>query len=738
MRLRRWRVEVSIGLVLLTLGVYANSLSNPFMFDDRSIIVRDPRIQQGDWLGLLSGRYWNLPSATRHYRPLVSLSYGINWGLSPHPWGFRVLNVLLHAGASTLLFLFALELFGSVWGAAAAGMFFALHPVHTETLNAIVGRADLLVALGLLCAAWIYWRDSAPGASRGLGRPVKAAAVFAAALLCKENAVTLVGVVVLLDWWRQRQGEATGAGWWWRRVLRAYLPMILILAAYLATREVLLDSAPVGKPAELQQIDNPIATPTLGLADGDSALMARWATPLVTFGRAAGLMVWPADLCCDYSYAAIDTVKRFTDQRLPAAFGWIVLVVAGSVISLRRHGKIAFALAFSLITYSIVSNVPLVIGTVFGERLLYLPSVGVCLCAGIMVAGSVGLLRQAGMSRRVVGSCILAALVLDAGWLAHRTVDRNRDWRSDRDLWVAAEQVNPRSCRVLNMRAERAFNDGEDASALDYAHRSMNVSPSYWNARRTAALAYRRQGRLDKAYTYFHRALDLGAGADDATVLGMVDLLGLRGEGESAVRLIESALGERPDWRTGRYRYAALLAEVDRQGEALDILQKLILQHPGWAMPRFKLAELLAKQGAVDDAVAHMEAILKVEPGHRAARIQAAAYLKQMGRYAKAIAYLRILAQEDPDVAALNNLAWWLIIAEPVELRNANEALVYSRLARSMAPGNSAVIDTHVEVLQALGRHEQAAKELRSALGAIAADDPLLPSLLERLKELER
>lgn len=147
-RLRRWRVGVSIGLVVLSAGVYANSLANPFMYDDRSIIVEDARVQQGDWLALLTGRYWHLPSATRHYRPLIGLSYAINHALSPEPWGYRAANLILHAGTSVVLFLFALELFGSLYVAAAAGTFFAIHPVHTEALNAIVGRADLVVALG--------------------------------------------------------------------------------------------------------------------------------------------------------------------------------------------------------------------------------------------------------------------------------------------------------------------------------------------------------------------------------------------------------------------------------------------------------------------------------------------------------------------------------------------------------------------------------------------------------------
>ncbi len=737
-RLRRRRVGVSIGLAVLSASIYANSLANPFMYDDRSIIVEDARVQQGDWLALLTGRYWHLPSATRHYRPLIGLSYAINHALSPEPWGYRAANLILHAGTSVVLFLFALELFGSLYVAAAAGTFFAIHPVHTEALNAIVGRADLVVALGVLCAAWIYWRDSAPTATDGLRRPVAAATAFAVALLCKENAVTLLGVIVLLDWWRHKRGEAAPAPWLRRRALRAYLPMIVIVVAYLSAREVLLDSAQVAKPPGLRQIDNPILEPGLDLTEGDSARLARWATPLVTFGLASKLMLCPTGLCCDYSYAAIDTVKQLADTRLLGALAWMGLVGGGGVWSFSRRGRIAFALAFSLITYSIVSNLPVVIGTVFGERLLYLPSVGVCLCAGLAVGSCVDFLQHPVAVRRAVGFGGLAVFVAGAGWFTYLTVDRNRDWRSERDLWLAAERVNPRSCRVLNNRGEQCLIEGHTERALEYALRSIEVSPAYWGAQRTAALAYRRRGELDKAYDYFHKALDLGAAADESTVLGMVDLLAQRGETESAIRLIEAVPSKSPGWRMTRHQHAVLLVQAGRQEEARAILEALVRKHPLWVTPRFTFAKLLAESGAANEAVAHLEAVLQVQPGHRPARIKAAEYLRQAGRYEEAIIHLRTAVKEEPDTALLNNLAWWLITAEPKSLRNADEALVYSGQAAAGAPANSAVIDTHVAVLLAAGRPGEAADQLRSALEVIPTDDPLRPSFIRRLKELER
>jgi len=733
----RWGVGVPLGLVALCLAAYANSITNPFVYDDGPIILEDPRVQQGDWPALLTGNYWPSPSSARHYRPLVKISYAVNHAIAPQAWAFRLPNIALHAATTVALFFLAMELFGSRWVALIAGVCFALHPVHTEPVNAIVGRADLIVAFGVLSAGLLLWRDSAPDATRRLGRPIIAAVLFAVSLLCKENAVTLLGVVVLLDWWRWRRGEAAGRRWLFQRAMRAYVPLIVILIVYLGAREALVPQPDQAVPAARKQVDNAIAAPSMDLEENGSALLARWATPVVTFGLAAKLLVWPAQLCCDYSYKAIETVKRISDARLGAAIVWMVVVIAAVIVSLRRRGGVALSIGLTLVTYSIVSNLPIVIGTIFAERLLYLPSAGVCLCIGLLGGSCVEAFSQSATVRRAVGAAGLGIVTLMAGWYAHLTLQRNGDWRSDETLWAAAERVNPRSCRVLNHRAQHMLKEGRFEEALQYAQRAMEIAPAHWNAWRTAGVAFRRQGKLDQAIDHFQQAIDRGGAADDAAVFGLVEVLVMRGQRDRAMELIESGLALRPGWRLGRYWAGVLLTQTGRTPEAIARLDQLVRDYPEWTTPRFTLAELLAQTGRVDSAITHLQELLATEPGNRAALIRCAEYLRQVDRYEQAIAYLRKAVREKAEVAVLNNLALWLISAEPESLRNADEALEHIRLAASMAPDNGAVVDTHVAVLLALGTREDAINELKRALDVIPADDPLRPALAERLSSLQ-
>jgi hypothetical protein len=135
-----FRAVLSFGLVF---AVYANTLSNDFVWDDRLTVASDPR-PLGEILTEPTGAY---------YRPLVMASFALErrlWGSSP--LGFHATNLLCHAGVAWLVGTLALELGFDARLALLSAALFALHPVQTEAVAYISGRTDLLCALFLLLA----------------------------------------------------------------------------------------------------------------------------------------------------------------------------------------------------------------------------------------------------------------------------------------------------------------------------------------------------------------------------------------------------------------------------------------------------------------------------------------------------------------------------------------------------------------------------------------------------------
>src|SRR5262249_53446632 len=135
----------------------------------------------------------------------------------------------------------------------------------------------------------------------------------------------------------------------------------------------------------------PIENPVVGLAP----LPRAW-TVLATFGRALSLLVTPVRLAPDYGFAEIVPIRSFLDPAALVGAFLLVGCLTGIAVSWRTRPELAFVGAFGFLTWSIVSNAFITIGTILGDRLLYLPSVALCLLAGAAIASAV---RRVGWSR---------------------------------------------------------------------------------------------------------------------------------------------------------------------------------------------------------------------------------------------------------------------------------------------------------------------------------------------------
>ena len=430
-----WILAVATAAVL----VYLNAFGHDFVLDDTRIIGDNLRIRSlGNIPELFRSSYWGIGGAQSLYRPLVLASYALNYsvhGLSTY--GFTAVNVAIHAAVSVLLFALVRTLRGSRIVAGMAGIAFAVHPVHTEAVTGIAGRAELLAALFFLVSLLCH-RQAASGGQwvYRLGAPV----CLACALLSKESAIALLLVAPVMDALfplKGSNGQPSPI-----RIVSGYVPLLAVALAYLAVRHAVLGSITISEGL-IAPLDNPlvpISTMALGERLGATASQALM-TPFAVVVEYARLLVWPARLSPDYSYNQIPLVSSALDARFAGGVAIVVSCACGVVLLWRRSPIAAFGLAFLGLTFSVVSNFVITIGTICAERLMYLPS------AGFLIACAAGVEwlteRKPDLRRLAYGAAALLCLLG-----AVRTWTRNPDWKDELALWSAAITVAPDSARV--------------------------------------------------------------------------------------------------------------------------------------------------------------------------------------------------------------------------------------------------------------------------------------------------
>jgi tetratricopeptide (TPR) repeat protein len=466
------RLLVALGLCAAALLAYANSFGAGFALDNKALILQDPRLRAATPENLdmiLRHTYWWPHGEAGLYRPVTTLSYLFNYavlGNTDRQAGYHWLNFLLHAGNVLLIYFLLSRLLREFWPPVFGAALWAVHPVLTESVTNIAGRADLLAAAALLGGFLLYLKSAE---SAGWRRGAWLAGLMAATAIgvfSKESAVVIPGVIALYEFafWRRRKPA--------RGLLPGCLATLPPLAFMLIRRAQVLAASP---PASIPFVDNPII--------GASFWNGR-VTAIQVMARCLWLMIWPQRLSTDYSYPQIPVPGG-------GLAGWLaVLAVLGVILTaifpLYRRNRIAFFFAgFAFLAFLPVSNLLFPIGAIMAERFLYLPSIGLVVCLVLAVQAAC---RRIGRARAAPAVLCLVAMAFNV-----RTWARNADWRDDVTLARSAVEACPRSFKAHKILAAALL-------ASDPGH--SNIDAVVDQASQSAALLDSLPDRLNDAAAY--------------------------------------------------------------------------------------------------------------------------------------------------------------------------------------------------------------------------------------------
>jgi protein O-mannosyl-transferase len=612
---RYWALAVGVAAVV----VYLNAFGHDFVLDDTRIIQDNVRIRSiANVPGLFASSYWGQSGTNALYRPLALATYAINYAVHGL-WtsGYTAVNVALHAVVSLLLFGLVRGLGGSLLAAGIAGVVYAVHPVHTEAVTGMAGRPELLAAFFFLLAMRFH-RLVPGGGHRALGCRVATLACFACALLSKESAITLLLVLPLMDALVPARNDAGHPVRPLARLVTDYVPLAAVAVAYLLVRHAVLGGVAIAENI-IAPLDNPLVAATtlplgerLGATSGQ-AVMTAFAV-VVEYAR---LLVWPARLSADYSFNQIPLVSAPLDPRFLAGVAIAVACATAIVWLWRRNRLAAFGLAFLAATFSVVSNFLVTIGTICAERLMYLPSAGAAVAAGV---GAAALIGTPPGRKRVATIAIAAVIVLGAA----RTWSRNQDWQNERTLWSSALEVAPASARVQSEYGRVVMSQADEesragrtadaerhyAEAQAHFETALKIYPSYSPPMDGLATILASHQRYDEAVVLYERAVKVWPGSF-ASVTNWAGLLWDRSR-----RLADQAAARRAGGRTADAEALQRQANAGYE-EALEKVNHALEMQPSYTHAHLIRALLL--DGYVGDragAIAEFQTVLRLSPDH--------------------------------------------------------------------------------------------------------------------------
>ena len=580
-----------IGCPLLALVLYLPALRCDFVFDDRGVILMNP-LMRGLWSlpQLLVTPYWNAPGHSPElYRPLTSVSFALDGAISGmRPAWFHAVNVVLHALVTMLVTLLALELArGRVVTAAIAGILFAVHPIHVEAVVGVVGRSEILAALGVLTAMICHRRALLFARGRV---SLWAGAAWAAALcgmLAKESAIVGPALCILSEAVPPKPGPA-------RRVRVAlYSGYAACAALYLAARMGVLGTPGAGRTIPF--VDNPAAA--AGAIDGRL-------TGLGTLIRYASLLLWPRHLSADYSYDQIPVIHSLLNPLAAGGLALAIAVITAGAWLLGRVPVPGFALLFMALSASLTTNVALFIGTLLAERLMYLPSAGLCLAAGFMV----GRVERRG-ARLLAG----ATIALAASLMLARAHTRIPDWNDDFSLYQSAARVSPRSARIRFNLANAFLRAAQNREAEENYRAALAIFPEFQDARVNLGMALVQQGRAAEALDFLEAAAAKEPRNPDLAV-NLGTAYRALGDDARAERAFRGALVLDPDSSRAWNNLGSIALGRGSVEEAIADLEKAVRLEPEIAVYRMNLGDAFTAASRTKEASLQFEAAFRLAP----------------------------------------------------------------------------------------------------------------------------
>ncbi|MBI9077443.1 MAG: tetratricopeptide repeat protein [Desulfatibacillum sp.] len=675
-------------LCCVIIAVFANSLENPLVWDDILLIQKNPWISSVDNIpDFFLPEYWeeyHPIRSTPQYRPVRVSSLALDYALwKDNPIGFRLTNMLLHLASTLLLYL---AVAGLVRGQGkendlknflipfVTALLFAVHPIHSEAINLVKNRSELLALFFVLASLVFFMKGKDKKGLRYLFGWACTLGCFFLALASKETALVFPFLALLYLWVFHRNEGLTS------HVFHT-LPLFLLLAGFAAFRILLFDSP-----------------------DAEEAISLGLAAHVVLIIKTVGAYIWML------AFPLSLTVERVMPPHIysPQVLGGISILAGALVYGYKARKNspfFVFALGWFIITLAPASNLHYLDARPLAEQRLYMPSAGFCLILGLAFCS---LITSEIKARKTLAAGLAGLLALAYGGAS---ISQNHLWGDPIELWTRAVRFAPDNPRPHFNLGNAFLAQKMYAQAVSQFEMTLQMDEGNPDAINNLACALVSLDRVPEAIENIHKALKKDPNSEIA-YYNLGNAMVKSNRLSEAVMYYELALGIKPDLAMAHCNLGYLLAKMGNTEKALDHLALALEIAPSDALIHHTLANILAMTGDLDQARIHYQKALELDPEESRINYEYGNLLSRMGDVEEASEQHRAALEKDPDDPRFHaNMANTL----SRQGRYA-EAMTHYKKALELEPKN-AMIQTNMGIALAdQGKVDEAAVHFKAAI----------------------
>lgn len=621
-------------IIFISVLLYINSLSNAFVYDDVYIITENYLIKSLGNLPKLFQKDYLLLSGELSYRPIVTLSYFIDYAIwQINPLGYHLTNVLLHTVNVFLFYCLIKSICKKHTVSIFATLLYLSHPILTETVNAVCYREDILASLFFLLAFTCFIKIRFPISEKGTSLKqtntrfipyyILSCASYCLALFSKEMAITLPILLALFDLLyalgNKRKTLTTSPKLIWiGRWIPFYGGYIVVTGFYLFVRFIVFKNT----------------FKTISVSPSNATTMTKVVASYVK------LLFIPLNLNADY---VVPYTKGYGLSFILSAL--FIVSACILIVQLSRRDKLLtfFNLWFFITLLPVLGIIP--IGNIMAERYLYLPIIGFCGTTGCIFANYLPL--------RKYMAIILVGILLS---MQIGVIYRNGVWRDDVTLWHHTYNREPKSARACSNLGNAYFKNNQYEDAIQMYKKSLTFPYSYPFIHYNLGATYEKIGLVDKAIEEYKASLS--PHSDNTLAFNNLGTLyDKQGLYDMAIEAYKQALTNNPYFPLTHNNLGNTYERIGNSEKAeMEYTEALKIDN-NYADAHNNLGAVYLKKGVLDNAIDELKKATQSKPDHLDAHYNLGIAYTAKGLYDEAIQEFNLAIQYNPnDFAAYREL----------------------------------------------------------------------------------